>query len=265
MLTKIVAVQMTAGVRLSLAERMFIFKQRPDLVCLPEYALLGNSVPDYQRAALRTADDLDYLIRLSDELSTTLVAGTVVETDGGRLYNTCYIARHGHWIGSYRKQHPVERELERGISAGTSNVVLSIDGVNIGLLICGDVFFPRRFAELADAGVDLICIPTTSRFRPDDTLMRKEQRDRDYFLAGAQAAGAYVIKVCSVGEMLGMPLQGRSLVASPWGILEKIEPAAESKPRLMVATLDVSELREYRIKRAVQRALHQTSVKPATG
>jgi nitrilase len=246
MLIKVVAVQTELGRPLSLEEKIYIFKQRPDFVCLPEYYQLTPDHPDYHRAALSTPEHLDYLAHLSSDLGTCLIGGTVIEPDGDRLYNTCFIINRGNRLAGYRKRYPVPGELHKGISPGNQVVVYDIEGVKIGLLICGDVFYPELYRELAVRGADVIFIPTTSLYRPADSLSQKRQRDRRYFTSGAETAGAYVVKVCGVGSIFGKPLQGRSLVASPWGMISQVEPPSELGPRILTVTLDIDEIREFR-------------------
>jgi predicted amidohydrolase len=67
-------------------------------------------------------------------------------------------------------------------------------------------------------------------------------------VSGAERSGAYVIKACGVGTLFGNALQGRSLIASPWGILAQTELSGESEKRLLTITVDISELREFRSK-----------------
>ncbi len=246
MLIKVVALQTRVGQKLSLEEKIYLFKQRPDFVCLPEYALIDESIPDYHRAALYRREQLDYLSHLSDELSTCLIAGTVVDAVDDRLYNACYVINRGFTIGRYFKRFPVEREQLRGISPGKQNLVLEVDGLRFGVMICGDVFYPELYSQLGQASVDMIFVPTTSLYRPDDSLSMKHRRDNDYFMAGARCSGAYVVKVCGVGRIFNRPLQGRSLIAAPWGVLERVEGGDEQQERCLVATLDVDELREFR-------------------
>ncbi len=248
MLVKIVAVQARLGQHLTLDEKIHIFKQQPDFVCLPEYYLVDHSVTDYARAALRVHDYLDYLQQLSAEFGCCLIAGTVVEPDGDKLFNTAHIFDRGLLIGKYRKQHPVARERERGISPGTRHFIFDHEDARVGILICGDVFFPERYTELGGHECDLIFIPTTSPFRPDDTPAQKQIRDEQYFASGARVSGAFVVKTCGVGEIFGHPLQGRSLVAAPWGIEQRVEIAAEQQKRLLAVTLDLTELRDFRRK-----------------
>jgi predicted amidohydrolase len=248
MLVKVVAVQARLGEALTLEEKLYVFKQRPDFVCLPEYYLLDDTVPDFHRAALHRNKYIDYLKRLSDELSTSLIAGTVVEAEQDRLYNTSYVVDRGDVIGWYRKRNPVPGELARGINPGEGSLVMDIRGVRIGLMICGDVFYDENYREMADQEADLVFIPTTSPFRPADSITRKKTRDQKYFVAGAEISGAYVVKVCGVGKLFGSPLQGRSLIAAPWQILAQTQYFAESDKGMLTATLDLGELREFRAK-----------------
>ena len=246
MLVKIVAVQARLGVPLTLAEKIFIFKQRPDFVCLPEYYLLDGDTSDYARAAVAAPRQREYLERLSYQLSTCLIGGTVVEAAGRHLYNTAYCFDAGQEVGRYRKRYPMPGELAGGITPGDRNFVFERDGVRVGVMICGDVFHPDLFVALGEQQVDVVFIPTTSPYRPDDTVRDKARRDRVYFVDGARAAGAFVVKVCGVGSLFGRPLQGRSLIAAPWGVLQRVEPTGEQRPHLMSITLDIAELREFR-------------------
>lgn len=248
MLVKVVAVQARMGQQLTLDEKIHIFKQQPDFVCLPEYYMLDKAAVDYARAALRIHDYLDYLQQLSSEFGCCLIAGTVVEPVGEKFYNTAHVFDRGLLIGKYRKQHPVPREIERGISPGDRHFVFDHEDARIGILICGDVFYPDRFAELGYHDCDLIFVPTTSPFRPDDTPADKSGRDDKYFIAGARSSGAFVIKTCGVGEIFGRPLQGRSLVAAPWGIEQRVDISAEQDKRLLSVTLDLHDLRDFRRK-----------------
>ncbi len=245
MLVKVVAVQAVMGGRLTLEAKIHIFKQRPDFVCLPEYYLIDHMVTDYQRAALRQNEYLDYLCRLSDELHTCIVGGTIVEAAEGHLYNTAFVIDRGSILGKYRKRYPVPGELAKGISAGSENFVMNFDGIRVGMMICGDVFYPHMFDELRNDGADIIFVPTTSLYRPDDSLSQKKHRDQKFFLAGAAQASAYVVKVCGVGEIFGRPLQGRSLIAAPWGILQQTTMYEEQQQRILTATLDIAEVREF--------------------
>jgi omega-amidase len=246
MLIKIVGVQTQMGDRLSLEEKIHILKHRPDFVCLPEYCLIDSTIQDFSDAAKHREEHLTYFKKLSVELATCLIAGSVVESENGNLYNTSYIIDRGLILGRYRKRKPVPGEIAKGIAPGSHNLVLDIDDVRIGVLICGDVFASELYDELGAEGVDIIFVPTTSPFRPDDSLSQKQDRDQTYFVAGAERSCSFVVKVCGVGHIFGKPLQGRSLVAAPWGVITQIPTVDEQKKRLIEVTLDTKEIREFR-------------------
>ncbi len=258
MLIKVVAVQMRLGVPLTLDERIHIFKQRPDFVCLPEYAMVADSDADHGRAALRAPDHLEYFAELSSELATCLIAGSIPVGGGSGLFNTSHVFYRGELIGSYRKRHLMPREEASGVRPGTAPLVLMLDGVRFAVLICADVFYADRFTELADEAVDCVFAPVISPFRGADSISQKRQRDQQYFVGGARSAHAYVVKAGGVGSIFNNPLQGRSLIAAPWGIVGQVDFSAEQERRILTATLDIDELREFRRKEAIRSGLGRT-------
>lgn len=229
-------------------ENLLIFKQRPDFVILPEY----YNVDPYQRdtshnAAVAYKFD-QYCRTLSDRLETVLVAGTAVTMENGGFYNTCHVYNHGHLMGIQHKLNPTANEQVHGISAGKDQTSFEVDGVRFALLICADVLAPDNFVRSRELEPDIVFVPTTSPLRPNENILQKFDRDHTIFIMGARAAGSYVVKCCAVGKIWGGSLQGRSLAAAPWGILTRISPDEEDRPRILSCILDIAGLREFRIK-----------------
>lgn len=104
---------------------------------------------------------------------------------------------------------------------------------------------------------DIIFVPTTSPFRGDETVKEKYARDHDIFVRGAALSGAYIVKCCAIGYLWGGRLQGRSLIAAPWGIISRINPEDESRERILSAILDIQELRDFRRKQETVEELKQ--------
>lgn len=249
MLIKVTAVQTLLGQKLSLEQKLHIFKQRPDFICLPEYCMINELDPDFSRAALKIKDNLEYLNNLSVEFGTCLVAGSVVEGDKDSLYNSSYVFNRGNIVGRYRKLNPVDGELKKGILPGDKLFTTMVDDIKIAVLICADALNPNLFDLLFDQEVDLIFIPTTSPYRPAESKSEKFKRDNNIFLTAAQAASAFIIKTCGIGTIFHKPLQGRSLIVSPWEIIKRVPTYAENEPAILTATLDIDEIREFREKR----------------
>ena len=249
MLIKVMAVQSKLGRPLSLEEKLHIFKQQPDFVCLPEYCMIDEDDPDFSRSALKIKDNLTYLRNLSLEFSTCLIGGSVVEGDKENLYNSAYIFSKGDYVGRYRKLNPVSGEVEKGILPGDKILTSTVDDIKIAVLICADALNPGLFELLYEKEVDIIFIPTTSPHRPAESKAEKHKRDCEVYLAGAVKASAYLVKTCGIGPLFGKPLQGRSLMVAPWGFLRRVPIYTEMDTAILTAALDIYEIRDFRRKR----------------
>jgi predicted amidohydrolase len=215
---------------------------------LPEYYNVDPERRDTVSNASRAAEYLRYCRTLSDRFGTVLIAGTAIEWDHGRFFNTACIFDRGIAIGQYRKVNPTLRERENGIASGGEIGAFEIDGVRIAVIICADVFQRESFSRLAALEADIVFVPTTSPLRPMETVSDKFTRDKTIFVAGAREVGGYLVKCCASGRLWGKDLQGRSLVAAPWGIITRVSPTEEGKGRILSVTLDIAELREFRAK-----------------
>lgn len=249
MLRKVTIVQCEVGRQLTRDENLLIFKQRPDFVIFPEYYNVDPERRDTARNSGEAYDRLQYCQTLSDRFHTTIIAGTAISSLAGKFYNTCYIYSRGEFIGSYYKVNPTENERKHGISAGSSFDQFEIDGVRFSIMICADVLTPDNFVQIRAHEPDIVFIPTTSPLKPDETIREKFARDNSIFIDGALAAGCFLVKCCAIGNLWGGALQGRSLVTAPWGILNRISPEEESRPRMLSIILDIDELREFRRKK----------------
>ncbi len=248
MLRRVTIIQTEAGRQLSREENLLIFRQRPDFIIFPEYYNVDPSRRDTIYNAGRTPEFLRYIQTLSDRFGTAIVAGTALEWDDGHFYNTAYLYNRGELIGKYHKTCPTQNEIKHGVTPGNGVSLFEVDGVRLSILICADVLQPHSFSQLRPLNPDIIFVPTTSPLKPGETIGEKFARDKNIFVAGAQVAGGFVVKCCAVGTLWDGSLQGRSLVAAPWGILTRIQPLDEDRRRILSITLDIAELRDFRTK-----------------
>lgn len=213
-----------------------------DLACLPEYFFL----PDRIRNQVDTADHrqrhLDAIETFSRRMVGIVVGGSLVEREGPYYYNACHVFDNGRYVGFYRKTHPTQREREVGIFPGSGYAVLEVRGIRLGMLICADVLFSDGYKALADLKPHVIAVPTTSPFQPNETVTQKFQRDEDLFVSGARETGAYILKACGVGLLMGHRLQGRSLICSPRGIISRVKPRNEALEATLIETVNLDEL-----------------------
>ena len=246
MLIKVALVQHRVGDPLGLDLKLRLFRDRPDFVCFPEYWGATAATPGQHELARKAALQTAAMSRLSRELCGVVVGGTVVVRSDLGLLNQAPVFDSGKRIGDYVKIHPTDRERTRGVVPGTEWRVWDLGFARVAVAICADCLHPETFAELALRRVDLLFVPNASPYRPGETEEEKFARDESIFVAGALRSGAYVVKVCGVGSLFGGRLQGRSLVAAPWGILNRVPPAEEDRPQVITANLSIDELREFR-------------------
>jgi predicted amidohydrolase len=248
MIVNVAVLQYPLGRPITLEDKLLILRHRPDFVCLPEYCFVGPDCQGIEEAARATRENVATIEKLSIDLATTVIGGSIIiKTDGGYA-NTAMIFSRGRLVWSHQKVNLYGNEQRRGIVPGRKIVTFVIDEVLIGVLICADVLNPLSFKELYNQRADIIFAPTTSPYRPADTSFDKRLRDSEIFVRGAQLANAYVVKAGGVGTLFGHKLQGRSAVFAPWGILAKVKIEDEDRKRVLFAQLDLDEIREFKEK-----------------
>lgn len=215
----------------------------PDFFVLPEYFFI-NGAKDFTSAASSAKENKEYLCSLSKELQCTIVGGTMIEFQPDGLYNVCYVAKDGIIKGRYAKCNPTPDERREGVLPGDEMRVYSISGVSLSVLICSDVLESHNFHTMGEMLSDMVFVPSISPYR-EETEEEKFSRDEQIFVEGAMNSRSYVVKVCGIGKIFEKRLQGRSLVAAPWGILTRVPPDEEHTKQILNVELDMEKIWAY--------------------
>ncbi len=137
-------------------------QEKPDVLVLPETWNTGF-FPAQDLANL--ADDDGRRVKaelgaLAGELGVNLVAGSVANRRGSRVYNTSYIFdRQGCCIASYDKTHlftPMHEDA--AFACGNRLCSFPLDGVSCGIITCYDIRFPELTRSLALRGLDVLFV-----------------------------------------------------------------------------------------------------------
>ncbi|MFQ5491694.1 MAG: carbon-nitrogen hydrolase family protein, partial [Phycisphaerae bacterium] len=130
-----------------------------DLVVLPE---MVDGVTEPGPGDDRTAVLAPFLCRLAERCGVNLIGGSAdCPQPAGRPTNRCLVIdRQGKQVGHYDKRVLFGSERQ-GRSPGTSAGVFDLDGVRVGVLICGDLWHPELARELSGR-VDILCVPAKS-------------------------------------------------------------------------------------------------------
>lgn len=134
-----------------------------DLLILPEVWTVGWSCDDFTASAenLNNSETINFLSGIAKDYNTNILGGSFIQkTEDGKCYNTCpVINRKGELVATYSKMHLYSYcGCTEGtyITVGKSPVMVSLDGINIGLTICYDIRFPEIFRAYRAAGADLL-------------------------------------------------------------------------------------------------------------
>jgi predicted amidohydrolase len=127
-----------------------------DLVVFPELFVSSYTVNGLDELAL----DLDgpevrSVARAAQENGTTVIFGAPERVVTGVTNSAIYVDRRGEVVGSYRKIHLFGDERTAFV-VGEESVIVDVDGLKVGLMICFDVEFPEVARSLAQAGADLL-------------------------------------------------------------------------------------------------------------
>jgi predicted amidohydrolase len=227
------------------------------LVVFPEATMCRFGVPLRPVAEPVDGPWADGVRRIAADAGITVIAGMFTPADDGRVTNTLIAAGPGspnRPDARYDKIHLYDAfgfTESRTVAAGREPVVVTVDGVGVGLSICYDVRFPALYTELARRGAELIAVCASwgaGRGKLDQwtLLARARALDSTSYVAAVGQADPGETPADS-GAPTGV---GGSLVASPFG---EVVASAGAHPQLVVADIDADRVAEARDSIAVLR------------
>jgi predicted amidohydrolase len=141
-----------------------------DYVLFPELCSIGllSSIPDLASPSLENLGEISVYTGQIKELfrgiaknrRQTIIAGSHMESEGGRLYNTCYIFTEDGTCYSHRKTHLFPGERVSGTLEGDTFTVLDIGPAKIGIAICYEAEIPEISHILSVKGAEIIFCPS---------------------------------------------------------------------------------------------------------
>jgi predicted amidohydrolase len=184
----------------------------PDFIVVPEMFEIVPGPTDAGLFSRSIPDELtERLAAAARSCSANLVAGSIIEKDGGSLFNTSMVFdRAGALRGVYRKIHLFDAFSygeSNTLSGGKEPSLFTLDGLDFGIAICYDVRFPELFRHYALNGAMVVFVPAAF-FQPNHDHWELAVRAR------ALDNGIYVVGCCQTGRRF----VGRSMAADPWGI-----------------------------------------------
>jgi len=228
--------------------------QGADLVALPEvFSWRGAPERSGSEAEPIPGRTTDLMSGLARELGIHLVAGSILEqgvpaSPHDLPFNTTTLfGPDGSLLALYRKIHLFDVDLPGKVTVRESALRRAGDEVvtartalgTIGLAVCYDLRFPELFRRLADAGAEIVVMPSaftrTTGQAHWEPLVRARAIENQCFMVAPNQFGA---------GPHGFADYGNSLVVDPWG--EVIARGPDDDAAVVSARLDAGVLERVR-------------------
>ena len=216
-----------------------------DLVLFPEATMCRFGVSLADVAEPLDGPWADGVRSIASRAGITVVAGMFVPADDGRVTNTLIAAGAGV-DAHYDKIHLYDAfgfTESRTVAPGHEPVVITVDGVGVGLTLCYDIRFPELYVELARRGAQVITVHASwgtgeGKLEQWTLLARARALDTGSFVAAVGQAypGDEIAAIGPTGV-------GGSVVASPLG---EVADAAGADPTLLVTDIDTDTVQSVR-------------------
>jgi predicted amidohydrolase len=213
------------------------------LMVFPELSITGYVCRDnfYQLAEGLNGPSVSFVKRISKENDISIVFG--LPTTGrvkNVIYNSSIMVNPDGRVYSYDKLYlPTHSVFEEKRYFRPGNKVQSFDvkGVNIGMSICYDLYFPEIYRILSLKGAELIiCISASPSTRKEYFEMLVKAR--------AIENGIFMVLVNRVGIEDGLNFWGGSQIVGPNGDIIKKGPYYDEE--VVHSIIELSELEKVR-------------------
>ncbi|RVT54128.1 NAD+ synthase [Rubrivivax albus] len=224
------------------------------LVVAPELMLCGYPPedlllrPSFMAASAKALDDLAADLADCDGLHV-VVGHPVLWGDGDvrsrshavqRRFNAASVLARGKVQATYCKRElpnyqvfDERRYFVSGREAGQGPVVVDIDGLRVGLMICEDAWFDEPAALARDAGAQVLCVLNASPFHLEKAV------DREARMAErARTVGLPLLYSHLVGGQDEVVFDGASFAVDATGVVRA--RAASFEPALLVCDVDAT-------------------------
>lgn len=220
-----------------------------DVVVLPEHfdvALAEDGDESNWLAAQAFASEL------AQQYRVYLVAGSVERWDTARQarFNTSVVYdRAGQEVGRYDKRRLFGFEKRRSVQPGHAPLVVTVEGVRMGVLICSDLWYPE-LARRTALDVDLLCVPAQTTIRAESQPAYARLLWRNLAFTRAQEnITAVAVSDQAVNSPTPFRCGGTSCIVDPGAepdlnALQRVLPDGETG--YLIAEIDFARLARFR-------------------
>ncbi|MBQ6512622.1 carbon-nitrogen hydrolase family protein [Methanobrevibacter sp.] len=220
-----------------------------DFIVLPEMFICPYSNEKFIEYAEeeKESSTLLKISQLACKNNVYILAGSIPEKDGSKLFNTSYLFdKNGEIIAKHRKMHLFDIDVKGKITFMESDVLTAGDDFTVtdtefgkvGIGICYDIRFPELARIMAQQGALILFYPGAFNMTTGpahwELLFKSRALDNQVYCVGVAPA---LNKDSSYHSF------GHSIITNPWG--DVITEASE-KESLIISEIDLSEIKKIR-------------------
>jgi predicted amidohydrolase len=221
-----------------------------DIVVFPEMSLSGYCTPARFPESVQALDSewLERFVRLTKQYGIAASAGFIEANPEGKPFITQVLAQDGRMIGSYRKRHIVDEEVE-WFSAGEHTPVFHLklphSEIAVALAVCADSDNPAVFADAARGGAQIVLHSSAPGLYGRRTDEASWQAGFDWYKSylGERLPGyareyeSYIAVATQTGATLDEDFPGGSFVFGPGG--ECLLASPDWAEMLLIHSVDI--------------------------
>ncbi len=217
-----------------------------DILILPEVWSCGWHCPVFPQCAEEIDDStsIKLLKNIAKEYNVNILGGSIILKQKNNCYNACpVIDRSGNLVATYEKNHLFSyygSDEGKYVQAGNNPVMVTLDGINIGLTICFDIRFPEIYRAYRKAGADLLVNMAawgSNKPVPWEVMTRSRAVENQTFMVALTQCGPIANGEFNIGHSRIIDYNGN--------VISEIK---DQKEGIMYAELDLREMYDFREK-----------------
>lgn len=192
-------------------------QQHADVILFPELALSGYPPEDLLLRPSFLHDCEQALQQIVQQVHGITVVLPTPRAIGSVVFNSACVIQDGCIQASYHKQELPNYAVfdeQRYFASDNDACTFVVNGINVGLIICEDLWFPEPIAQSVKAGAQLVLVPNASPFEHGKTAQR------DALLAQrVQETKTAIAYLNAVGGQDEVVFDGSSVLADADGLI----------------------------------------------
>ncbi|MEM7183042.1 MAG: amidohydrolase, partial [Spirochaetota bacterium] len=200
-------------------QKVKLISQKSDFVIFPEYfpyTAQWNEKSPTDNSSIY----VDRLLEISEYYKGTIIGGSIIREENGKLYHSCPIIKDVALIDWYDIKS-VEAQKDRtsvNLTEGQGEGIYILNGVRFGITLGADILREEFLQFYQKEGVEVVFNPLATPLLNNTAEKKQYDKDLEHYAALSKEYALNLVRVCAIGDAFGSSYSGRSLYCGESGI-----------------------------------------------